>query len=120
MILHPPFEIGSRLLPALRVGQDGFISLLAEGQTSEGRTIFRYFIDTPRFEHEAADLNSGVGGCSLQSAFESLLSFLGAANEDLFPANVVEWAYQHSDEIGSLHIDLEETPNLITTDETKS
>lgn len=120
MTLHTPFQISARLLPALRIA-DAYISLEYAGQNAEGRTIYRYFIDTPKFEHEAADLKSGCSGGTLQEGFASLLSFLGAAaesyqyggqggeNSDLFPLNVVKWAYQHSDELAGLRFEIEET-----------
>lgn len=61
---------------------------------------------------------------------ENLLCFLGAAaesyryrgcvytgdpddNSSLFPKPVVEWAYQHSDEIGLLELNLTENKDLI-------
>jgi hypothetical protein len=74
--------------------------------------------------HTGEDLKSGVGGGSLQEGFASLLAFLEAAaesyryqfhtgrqgeNVDLFPAEVIAWAYQHSDEIGMLRWAIEES-----------
>jgi hypothetical protein len=127
MLLNKPFEISSRLLPALRIA-DATISLERAGRTSDGRDRFRYYIDTPAFEHVGDDLNSGVGGCSTQEAFGSLLSFLGACGEsvayarrtgrdsdnaDLFPPEVAEWCDQNSDDISMLACELEESPELI-------
>ncbi len=119
MKLNHPFEISSRLLPAVRVGKST-ISIKFSGETSDGRARYEYFIDTPEFEYSSRDLKSGVCGGSLQSGMESLLAFLGAAaeahrysmsgrtseNSDLFPANVTEWAYQNSDEISILECEL--------------
>lgn len=127
MILHPPFQISSRLLPSLQIG-NGTVSLKYERDNREGRMVFRWFIDIPEGEFSEADLKSGVGGASLQDMFGSLLSFLGAAaeaydytmrtgreseNEDLFPKPVMEWAYQNSDEITMILDDIEEREDLI-------
>ncbi len=133
MQIHLPFTIGSRLLPALRIG-DAFLSLERDDyatayQSPEGRDIFRWYVDLPDgTEHSAADLKSGCQGCTVQEAFCSLLSFLDAAQESLayqerhgrgevnddsnaslFPRPVVEWAHQHADEIGSLRLEIEES-----------
>jgi hypothetical protein len=131
MKLQSPFAISARLLPAVQVG-DSWISIkLADGYTPDGRARYRYYIDTPAFEHTNDDLASGCGGGSLQMGMESLLSFLLAAvesyryrgctwtgdphdNSSLFPQQVVEWAYQHDSEIQSLQMELEENPELIT------
>ena len=75
----------------------------------------------PGLSYSDDDLQSGVGGGSLQSGLESVLSFLGACvesgadgdNTELFPANVREWAEQFSDEISMLACELEER-ELIT------
>ena len=127
MKLHDPFIITARLLPGVKVG-DGYISIEYGGTTDDNRTRYRYQIDTPEIEHTDNDLKSGGGGGSLQEGMASLLSFLDAAaesydyhlrtgsageNEDLFPKNVVEWAYQNRDEIGLPQCVIEETPNLI-------
>lgn len=127
MQLKPPFEISARLLPSVRI-ENTWISICFDGK-SEGRAVYRYFIDNPDFEYENNDLRSGVGGCSLQSGMESLLSFLGACaesrrysrgrdcageNADLFPDNVGQWAESVSDEISLLQCEIEENKNLLT------
>lgn len=75
-------------------------------------------------EHTGQDLKSGIGGGSLQQGMVSLLSFLAACGEsygyklrtgrdgenyDLFPPAIAEWAYQNSDELSTLEIDIEES-----------
>lgn len=117
MKLHAPFSISSRLLPALKVG-DGVIQLERAGNSGGWR------IDIPAGEFSEADLKSGAGGEALQQMFATLLDFLSAAaesygyglrtgcpgeNVDLFPEPVVEWAYQHSDEIQMLRCEIEES-----------
>lgn len=52
MTLHAPFEISARLLPAVRVGTDSWISIQFDGE-SGGRTRYRYFIDAPGFKMTA-------------------------------------------------------------------
>ena len=130
MRLNAPFQISSRLLPALKVGS-AWISIQFSGETSDGRARYEYFIDTPDFEHSARDLRSGVGGGALQEGMKSLLSFLTAAAEcyryngnsydpdpdsncSLFPQNVVEWAYQNDSEISMLAYELREAGELLT------
>lgn len=125
MKLHKPFEISSRLLPALEVG-DGEVSLEFIGKYNrEGKPRLRWHIDTPTGSFHGDDF---AAWGRWQSAFVSLLASLGAAaesyrywmstqrkseNYDLFPEPVVEWAYRNSDEIGTLELEIEETPNLI-------
>lgn len=126
MTLNPPFKISSRLLPALEVG-GATIQLEICGGTHDGSTRYRWTIDLPDgSEHSGTDLKSGCGGGDLQSGFESLLNFLGAAaeswryrgtegeNSDLFPQPVVEWAAQNSDELSMLACEIEETKELIS------
>jgi hypothetical protein len=120
MIVKEPFCISSRLLPALKIG-DAFISLEYVGN-EESRMVFKYYFDLTNYSHEAADLKSGMGGCTLQEAFGTLLSFLSACGEsysyqqrtgragenvDLFPLQVAEWAYQYSDELALLKDEIE-------------
>lgn len=130
MLLKPPFEISSRLLPAVQVGGDT-ISLEYLGRTADARQRWRYYIDLPDGqEFSDDDLQSGCGSCDgPQEVMESLLSFLGACaesvqcgtrtgepgeNADLFPPAVGAWAAQNSDEIALLQCDLEEIPGLVT------
>lgn len=121
MKLRKPFEIGSNLLPTLRI-HDAHISL-ARSAPHENRDTFTYEIDITdgRFTGE---IRSGVGGGTLQQAFQALLDFLEAAGESydeggkhgenyylLVPA-VVKWAAVHLDEIAFASLEIEE-PNLI-------
>lgn len=115
-------------MAGLNIGK-AFISMGRSARQKDGRTVYGCFIDLPDgTEHEVTDLRSGCQGGNTQDGFASLLSFLGAAaesygycqrtglkgeNEDLFPAPVVEWAYQNSDEISMLQMEIEETENLI-------
>ena len=128
MKLQSPVEITSRLLPGVRVG--GATISIDYSRERSGRQAYRWYIDLPDgSEHTGDDLSSGVGGGSLQSGLESLLSFLSACGEsvnyrdrtgrdgenaDLFPAPVAEWAAQNSDELSMLAIELQETPGLIS------
>lgn len=129
MKLSPPFIIGPRLLPALRIG-DALVSIERDGETRDNRDRFRYYIDlADGTEHTDNDLRSGVGGCSIGEAFSSLLSFLIHSAESyrpddrdprnnrsagLFAEPVEEWAAQHSDELSALAFDLESADELIS------
>ena len=129
MNLKHPFIITARLLPGLKIGT-AFISIETTGTTSEGRTRYRYHIDAEGFEYSNEDLKSGCGGGSVEEGMTSLLSFLDAAAEsaghymrtgskgdnfDLFPDQVTQWAYNHSDEIAMLQCEIEESDvDLIT------
>ena len=129
MQIKSPLIITPRLMPGARIG-NGFISLDIGGSASDGRTVYRAFIDVPgQPEYEVTDLRSGCQGGSVQQGLESLLAFLGAAaesysyrqrtirtgeNEDLFPPAVVAWAAENADEISMLQCELEEGGELIT------
>lgn len=129
MTLHPPFSISARLLPALKVGSAWIQLEYAKRVGREGRTRYKWTIDLPDgSSFSGDDIQSGCQGGSLQGGFNSLLSFLSAAaesyayrmrtkrsgeNEDLFPPAVVEFAYQHKDEIDCLSLDVSELGGLI-------
>ncbi len=123
MTLTGPFSISSRLLPALTVG-GATIQLERLAQRSDdNRDVFKWTLDLPGRKRPVigSDLRSGCGGCPLQEAFESLLSFLAAAassypdgeNADLFPKAVCEWVQGCSDELSMLQCELQETPGLL-------
>lgn len=127
MLLSSPIVITPRLLPGVRIG-DAWVSIARNGITRDNRDRFDYWIDFDGQEVFGSDLCSGVGGCSLQSALASLLSFLGAfaesigyetrtgrdsENSDMFPAILRDWAYLHAEEFSILEDEIENTPDLI-------
>lgn len=127
MKLHSPFLISSRLLPALQIG--GAWIQLEYSHTVLNRDHYRHTIDLPSGESFSDSDLSGHGG--LQEMFCSLLSFLDAAaesyryhmdydkaveadsNATLFPREVVEWAYQNSDEISMTRLEIEESETAL-------
>lgn len=115
MTLKFPFQISARLLPSLVIG-GATIQMERAGKSDDGRDVFKYIIDLPSGKtHTNTGLKSGVGGCSLQEAFDSLLSFLSAEAEDegLFPRIVSRWCKQHDDEISMMKCELEGAGDLI-------
>lgn len=112
-------------MPGLKIGE-GIISLGYSKVTDEGRMLYDVKIDLPDSEWDVNDMKSGCQGGNLQEGFASLLCFLGAAAESyryrgcdwdlvsqddnaaMFPRSVVEWAYQHSDEISILEQEVNE------------
>ena len=113
MILHSPFFISARLLPALKVGD---ATLSADG------CVFIFDFPDGR-EHEVDDFHPGASR-DRADWFGSILCFLEAAlesrdyrvrtgrpgeNEDLFPAWVLDFFDGQGDEIGMLRIEIEES-----------
>lgn len=135
--VRTPCVITPRRLAGIPIG-GGHISINYSDLTGDGgRTRYVYYIDGKiddrTIEYQSHDLQSGAGGGDLQKGLESLLSFLGAAAEDYrgkmrggdldtpdeddsFPLDVMEWCYQHSDEIGMMQCMISELPNLIVED----
>jgi len=126
--LRAPFIITARLMAGLVIG-GATISL---GYSNGLNAYYRCFIDLPDGqEFEDSSLRPGACGGTLQQGFAALLSFLGAAaesyhhqmngidfplhldepdnNSSLFPRPVTEWAYQNSDEISMLQLEIEES-----------
>ena len=133
--VKPPCVITSRLRCGVRIGLSE-ISIAFDGYSDDGRSVYQYWLDLDldgkRIEYWADDINSGVGGGTLQQGLESLLSFLSACGESygyamrkngklidddgnatLFPADVAEWCYINSDELAMIACKLEETPDAI-------
>ena len=111
MILRAPFMISSRLLPAVEVGQGTeqiIVSLSPSG----------FILDGPFGEHKVTGLRLSPLCKSVESAFETLLSFMTAAaesfryrgmdgeNADLFPAEVTEALFQVSTELECVWADI--------------
>ena len=119
MRLSEPFQIGPRLLPALRVGDAWVYLEHTHVAGAYGKPAFRWTIDlADGSEFSEADLCGWEG---LQGMFGSLLCFLSAAaeswdedpdergeNADLFPPAVVVWARGVVDELDCLRLDIEE------------
>ena len=118
MILHEPFKISARLLPALQIG-DAWLSW----------NNFEFFLDRPgEPEYVIDDFRPGLGA-QPQECFAAILSFMDAAaesrkyreragrhlgvafdsNEDLFPPHIVDWIVDNLDEIGDLRWEIEES-----------
>ena len=111
MKLSAPFLISARLLPAVSIGKGGeqiTVSLSPSG----------FILDGPFGEHQVTDLTLR-GNPSMESAFETLLSFMTAAaesfryrgmdgeNADLFPAPVTEAIAQVSSELECVHFEIQ-------------
>lgn len=121
MILHPPFAIGSRLVPALQVAGATLSLLRIERAGKRQRARFALDLDGAEYLDDSLQ-SAGQGFRSAVEAFESYLSFLGACaesvryadrtgrepgeNADLFPAPVAQWAAEHADEIAMARIEL--------------
>lgn len=136
MILHAPFFISSRLLPALKIN-DAVLSLESISERDfEGRQSAAFILDLPDgSEYKDSSMQSGCQGFygmggRMQDIFAGFMSFLDAAaesymyaenaysndsdsNMSMFPQNVVEWAAENADEIGILRIEIEETDEVL-------
>ena len=122
MKLSAPFLISARLLPAVSIGK-------GEEQITISLSPSGFILDGPFGEHRITDLTLR-GNPSIESAFETLLSFMTAAaesfrykgmdgeNADLFPAPVTESIAQVSSELESvwfeLHSAIESEESLVT------
>lgn len=123
MTLKHPFFISSRLMPAVKVGND-VLSIDFAGDGGDRRVRYRVIIDFANgTEYVDESMRSGVGGGNLRDGMSSYLSFLGAAaesyrngygeNADLFPKHIVEWAHQHDSEISIVQFEIEETKDCL-------
>ena len=126
MILRAPFMISSRLLPAVSIGQGPeqiTVSLSPRG----------FILDGPFGEHKVTGLRLSPLCKSVESAFETLLSFMTAAaesfryrgmdgeNADLFPVEVTEALFQVLTELECVWADIwtaiESGEELVTEEE---
>lgn len=122
MTLSSPFIISARLLPAVSIGE-------GSEQITVSLSHSGFILHGPFGEHRITDLTLR-GNPSIESAFETLLSFMSAAaesfryrgmdgeNSDLFPAEVTEAIAQVSSELESvwfeLHSAIESDESLVT------
>jgi hypothetical protein len=110
MKLSAPFLISARLLPAVSIGK-------GEEQITVSLSPSGFILDGPFSEHRVTDLTLR-GNPSMESAFETLLSFMTAAaesfryrgmegeNASLFPAEVTEALFQVSTELECVWADI--------------
>jgi hypothetical protein len=124
--LRPPLFISSRLMAAIRVGDHGAtIHVEPVGHTPDGRIAWRYIVEDNAGQvlDDATDLHSGIGDqIDSRRTLATLLSFLSAAaesyrhtmtgpssdNADMFPPDLMEWAYEHDDELAALALELDQ------------
>lgn len=111
MKLSHPFSISSRLLPSVSIGK-------GSEQVTVSLSPSGFIMDGPFGEHKVTDLTLR-GNPSIESAFETLLSFMSAAaesfrykgmdgeNSDLFPAEVTEALFQVSSELECVHFEIQ-------------
>lgn len=120
MILTHPLIITPRLMAGVAV-PGGSLSVEPSGDHDRmGKPQWFYAIDVDGWSEKGADL---YGWGDHREMVGTLLSFLSAAaesynyrmrtgrpseNEDLFPARVVEWAHQHSDELSTIQFEIED------------
>jgi hypothetical protein len=121
--LRPPLFISPRLMAAVRVDDSGAtLHIEPTDRDNDGRMVWRYVIeDSGGYVLDDAEIRSGVGDpINARKAMATLINFLGAAadsyrhtmtgghsdNADMFPPQVMEWAYEHDDELAALALDL--------------
>ena len=104
MILHAPFFISSRLLPALKVG-DATLHLERTTWAGLGETA-HFILEVPgRPAYHDSQLHTTAGHFgSRVAAFDDFLTFLAysgeTANEnEMFPEWVRKWAEEHLEDI---------------------
>ena len=118
-------------MPGLHFRNDGKLwelSIEYAGETKEGRTRYKYYLDGPGLEISGSDLKSGVGGGTLAQGMATLCNFLSAFaealsyqertgresdNADLFPAEVAEFARLFSDELSMAETEIEENKEAL-------
>lgn len=119
--LSAPYEIGPRLMPALRMPDGSRVSITVDGQDIDGRIVYRWTIDGADGTELAAgrDLRSGAyAEPDVGAMFPSLASFLSAwvesfgypdsENADLFPDSLRDWAERNAEELSMMTMEEEE------------
>jgi hypothetical protein len=119
MKLQYPFGISGRLMPALTIG-NGVLSL------DDQANSIQFWLDIPGQPEYLIDDFRSPNPDDYQGCFEAILSFMMAAvesrqwrernrhcldrdsSESLFPPHIVDWLVEHSDEIDTLSMALED------------
>lgn len=133
MKLDPPLMISARLLPAVKIG-DCTISLEFHDYSADNRCTLATHYDRPgKKSYTEIALSTGVGeewnDETVRKSFCALLGFISAAvesreyrerqgkprddndndtTENLFPPFIVKYFSEHSSELESVSIELEE------------
>lgn len=123
MILHPPFAISARLLPAICI-DDAWLSFDPDK--------CEFYLDRGDFSHTIIGYRPGAAH-DIQACFADILSFMSSAGEslmwgekdredvfadpdsnaNLFEREVSIWCRKHYDDLGAYAYDLEAGPRLI-------
>lgn len=121
MILHQPFFISARLLPAIKV--DGVtISVERGAHDRMGREGVACYFDLPDGTEVVDDDLNVLYSTPTQEVFSTLFAFLGCGKQAycdtdegpaLFDQRLHEWIEANEEEFGCLKFDLEEGPQLI-------
>lgn len=125
MILHPPFQISSRLLPSLVI-EGVTISIERRKERSfDNRDQFNIYFDFPIQPNVAPgtdmgfvtnkteivdDFRSGCGGGTILDAFKGILDFLcnDGENDPIFKGMIHQWAMENRGEIEMCSFDIGE------------
>lgn len=121
--ISAPCCIAPNLEPGIRVG-DSWVTISYSCRPGrEGRTRYRVSVIGGGIDHTDHDLQSGCGGGSLAEGLRSALSFLSAAaeaarypgsdNANLYPPDVTAWASEHSGELETASLEMEEAESCI-------
>jgi hypothetical protein len=115
MKIHAPFIIGSRLWPALRIGDATLNLRLPLFPAERGRWGAAMIFEAPGLQFTDQTLRSGIRGFrSYVDPFSSYLAFLDAASEaregsdnsDLFPPPLMQWARDNASAIAEVRLQL--------------
>ena len=124
MILHEPFKISARLLPAMQF-ENVWLSFEASTNT--------FYLDGLSKEYVIDEYRPSPLCSSIQQCFADILSFMSVAGDcvawakrsgedpfadeggsaNLFPREVSEWCAERHDDLSCLAMDFEEGPQLI-------
>jgi hypothetical protein len=121
MVLHPPFFISSRLMPAIKV-DNVTISIERSSKERFGRESVTVYFDLPDGTEVVEDDLYVLYSTPTQEVFSTLFAFLGCGRrateetEDggpLFAPELHDWIKCNEEVFGMLQCDLDEGPQVI-------